>query len=230
MTRKIALVAGSTGGIGAATIEALETSASYDEVIGLNRNSAPPLDLLDEKTIAACAHWAGSLEGDIRLVFVATGSLTPDGMRPEKSLREIDPDLLARSYAINAIGPALLLKHFLPLLPRQGRSVFAVLSARVGSIGDNKLGGWYAYRASKAALNQIVRTASVELARKAPEAICVALHPGTVRTQLTDGFSKSGLDVQEPEIAAGRLLSVVDSLSPSQTGGFFDHMGKTISW
>ncbi|WP_367279183.1 SDR family oxidoreductase [uncultured Roseibium sp.] len=172
----------------------------------------------------------GPVGGDIRLVFDATGALTLEGARPEKSLRELDPAALARSYAVNAIGPALLMKHFLPLFPRNGRSVFATLSARVGSIGDNRLGGWYAYRASKAGLNQLVCTAAVELARSRPEAICVALHPGTVRTPLTEGFAKTGLEVQEPEMAAERLLGVLNGLSSEQSGSFFDHMGKPVPW
>lgn len=230
MTRKLAVIVGPTGGIGSAIIEAVGASGNYDEVVGLGRQSVPPLDLLDETTIEACAMHLRSLEGEVRLVFDASGALTLDGTRPEKSWREIDPAHLARSYAVNAIGPALLMKHFLPLFPREGRSLFATLSARVGSIGDNRLGGWYAYRAAKAGLNQILRTAAVELSRRNPEAIAVALHPGTVRTQLTETFAKSGLDVQEPNVAAQRLLDVVEGLSPAETGGFFDHLGKPIAW
>ncbi|MET1410812.1 SDR family NAD(P)-dependent oxidoreductase [Roseibium sp. HPY-6] len=230
MERDIAVVIGASGGIGSALRDTLQSSGQYDEVVGLSRSSSPTLDLLDEASIEKCADWIRNLPGHVRLVFDATGALVLEGTRPEKSLRDLDPVNLARSYAINAIGPALLLKHFLPLLPKEGRSVFATLSARVGSIGDNRLGGWYAYRSSKAALNQLVRTASVELMRKRKEAICVALHPGTVRTPLTDGFSKSGLDVQEPDLAAKRLLSVINSLSPVHSGGFFDYRGDEVPW
>ncbi len=137
---------------------------------------------------------------------------------------------MARAFAVNAIGPALLMKHFLPLLPRQGRSVFATLSARVGSIGDNRLGGWYSYRASKAALNQLMRTAAVELGRRQPAALCVALHPGTVATRLSAPFAKAGLDVQTAEQAADGLLQVIDSLRPGSSGGFFDHRGEAVPW
>ena len=137
---------------------------------------------------------------------------------------------MAQAFAINAIGPALLFKHFLPLLPRNGKSVFATLSARVGSIGDNRLGGWFSYRASKAALNQIVRTAAVELGRSHREAICVALHPGTVDTRLTLPFRKAGLDVQSPDCAAERLLAAIDKLGPEHSGGFFDHRGSAVPW
>jgi len=226
----LAVVIGSSGGIGSAIQTALERSDAFDQVVGLSRTSSPGLDLLDEASISACADRLSETGDEIRLVFDATGALVLDGTRPEKSLRDLDPATLARSFAVNAIGPALLMKHFLPLLPKSGRSVFATLSARVGSIGDNRLGGWYAYRASKAALNQLVHTAAVELARRKPEAICVALHPGTVRTPLTEGFAKTGLEVQEPGLAAQRLLSVCEALTPDQSGGFFDHLGKPVPW
>ena len=137
---------------------------------------------------------------------------------------------MAHAFAVNAIGPALLMKHFLPLLPRSGRAVFASLSAKVGSIGDNRLGGWYSYRASKAALNQLVHTAAIELARRQPEAICVVLHPGTVATRLSQPFSKSGLEVQTPAASAARLLATIDGLSASDSGGFFNHRGEALPW
>ena len=122
------------------------------------------------------------------------------------------------------------MKHVLPLLPRQGKSVFATLSAKLGSIGENRLGGWYSYRASKAALNQLVRTAAIELGRRRPDSICVALHPGTVDTGLTSPFNKTGLEVQSPDAAAGRLLAVIDRLSPGDSGGFLDHRGERVPW
>jgi len=137
---------------------------------------------------------------------------------------------MAHAFAINAIGPALLMKHLLPLLPRQGKAVFATLSAKVGSIGDNQLGGWYSYRASKAALNQLVHTAAIELRRRHPEAICVALHPGTVHTALSAPFAKTGLTVVHPAEAAQRLLSVLAGLNASDSGGFFNHDGTPLPW
>ena len=129
-----------------------------------------------------------------------------------------------------AIGPALLMKYFCPLLPREGRAVFATLSARVGSISDNRLGGWYSYRASKAALNQLVRTAAVELRRHNRDGLCVALHPGTVDTALSAPFAKSGLDARPPDVAAREVLAVLDGLDAAATGGFFDHRGASIDW
>lgn len=226
----LAVVIGASGGIGAAIQRELKSSGQFERVLGVSRSSEPRLDLLDETSIADCAREISEQGADVRFVFDATGALVLEGHRPEKSLRDLDPEALARSFAVNALGPALLMKHFLPLLPRSGRSVFATLSARVGSIGDNRLGGWYAYRASKAALNQLVHTAAVELARRKPDAICVALHPGTVRTPLTEGFAKTGLEVQEPELAASRLMEVLSDLGPEQSGGFFDHLGKPIPW
>ena len=137
---------------------------------------------------------------------------------------------MSRAFALNAIGPALIMKHFLPLLPRAKRAVFATLSARVGSIGDNRLGGWYSYRASKAALNQLVRTAAIELTRSHPQAICVALHPGTVDTQLSAPFAKQDLEIQSPDQAAARLIDVVARLTPQDSGGFFDCRGEVVPW
>jgi len=226
----IAVIIGASGGIGSAVREAQERSSDYDGVIALSRSSDPGLDLLEEASIAHAAASIAAGPHEVRLIFDATGALTLPGATPEKSWRNIDPEEMARAFAINTIGPALLMKHFLPLLPKTGRGVFASLSARVGSIGDNRLGGWYGYRASKAALNQLVRTAAVELARKKPETVCVALHPGTVRTSLTEGFAKTGLEVQDPELAAHRLLAVVKKLTPEQSGGFFDHLGEPIPW
>lgn len=226
----MAIVVGPTGGIGAAIHEELRKSTAYDRVIGLGRASDPALDVLDEASIEAAADWIRHQGGEVRLVFDATGALTIGDRKPEKSLRNLDAHALADSFALNAVGPALLMKHFLPLLPQDGRAVFATLSARVGSIGDNRLGGWYAYRAAKAALNQLVHTAAIEVARKKPQAICVVLHPGTVRTALTEGFAKTGLEVQEPHLAARRLLDVLGGLTAADTGSFLDHLGKPVPW
>jgi NAD(P)-dependent dehydrogenase (short-subunit alcohol dehydrogenase family) len=169
-------------------------------------------------------------KGELRLVIDATGFLHDDRQTPEKSWRQLDAENLARAFALNAIGPALIMKHVLPLLPRSGKAVFATLSARVGSIGDNRLGGWYAYRASKAALNQLVRTASLELARRSPEAICIALHPGTVATSLSAPFTAAGLEVHTPAAASRHLLAVVDELTAEANGGFFDWRGQPVPW
>lgn len=221
------MVIGAEGGIGAALVRALRAQGP---TVALSRRSEPPIDLLDESSIAAAAAAIAGLGLDLRLVIDATGFLHGDGFSPERSLRQIDPAHMARSFAINAIGPALLMKFFLPLLPKRGRSVFSTLSARVGSIGDNSLGGWYSYRAAKAALNQLVHTAAIELRRSHPQAICVAIHPGTVATGLSAPFAKAGLELQTADQAASRILAVLGGLGPEQTGGFLDHHGNTLAW
>ena len=224
-----AVVVGAAGGLGAALAAALEQGGAYGCVSRLGRGSAPPLDLLSEASIAAAAAWTAG-QGAIRLVLDATGFLHDIRFRPERGWRDIDPAHMAHAFAVNAIGPALLMKHFCPLLPREGRAVFATLSARVGSIGDNRLGGWHSYRASKAALNQLVRTAAVELRRHNPDGLCVALHPGTANTALSAPFAKIGLDVRPPDVAAREVLAALDGLGAAQSGGFFDHRGAAIAW
>jgi len=228
-TGGVAVVFGASGGIGRALNQALLESQRFDHVVAFSRATPVAIDLLDEASLARAAAY-GASKGEIRLVIDATGFLHDENQGPEKSLQQIDAAKMARAFALNAIGPALIMKHVLPLMPRNGKSVFATLSARVASIGDNRLGGWYSYRASKAALNQLVRTAAVELKRRSPDAICVALHPGTVATGLSAPFSKDGLEIQTAEGSAARLLDVIDGLNPTQTGGFFDHLGVPIPW
>ncbi|MBN9452176.1 MAG: SDR family NAD(P)-dependent oxidoreductase [Bosea sp.] len=225
----IAVVFGGGGGIGGALLDAISSADRFERVIALSRSSSPSIDLLDEATIERAAKFAGD-QGELRLVVDATGFLHDDRQRPEKTWREINSVNLARSFALNSIGPALIMKHILPLLPRSGKAVFATLSARVGSIADNQLGGWYSYRASKAALNQLVRTAAVELARRSPEALCIALHPGTVATKLSEPFTAHGLEVHPPATAARHLLSVVEQLEADATGGFYDWRGQPVAW
>lgn len=163
----IAVVFGASGGIGSALAHQLREDKYFDRVIGFSRSSEPAIDLLNETSLREAAIFAAN-QGEIRLVLDATGFLHDKSQRPEKSWRDLDYHQMARSFALNTIGPALIMKHMLPLLPRQGKAVFATLSARVGSISDNRLGGWYSYRAAKAALNQLVRTASIELRRRSP--------------------------------------------------------------
>lgn len=214
-----AVVIGASGGIGAALADALEEEGETVRRFARSLPGEGHIDLDDEATVAAAAARAGSPD----LVFVATGMLHEGERGPEKSIRELDPAWLARQYAVNAIGPALIAKHFLPVMPRTGRSVFAVLSARVGSISDNRLGGWYGYRASKAALNQLVRTLAIEDKRRNDRGIVVALHPGTVDTRLSRPFQQAGRDLFQPGRAAVQLLDVLDGLKPVDSG-------KLIAW
>ncbi len=223
------MIFGSGGGIGSALVAALSSTDSFRQVVGFSRTTCPPIDLQDEATLERAATFAAEM-GELRLVIDATGFLHDDRQGPEKSWRQLDSVNLARSFALNAIGPALIMKHVLPRLPRSGKAVFATLSARVGSIGDNRLGGWYSYRASKAALNQLVRTAAVELARRSPEGICVALHPGTVATTLSAPFAANGMNVLTPAEASRNLLAVVNKLPVEANGNFFDWRGQPVPW
>lgn len=222
------VIVGASGGLGAAFASLLDENPRAGVVRRLGRAFDPPLDLLDEASIAAAA---GTL-AEPRLIIVATGHLHGPQAGPEKRLMDLDPARLAHSFAVNAIGPALVLKHLAPRLPREGRSLVAVLSARVGSIEDNRSGGWYGYRAAKAAANQIVRTAAIEIQARRPEAICVALHPGTVATALSAPFSARvpAERLFEPAWAAARLLEVLDGLAPEDAGRFLAWDGQRIAY
>jgi len=216
-----ALVIGASGGIGRAVADELDARA-YN-VTRLSR-SADGLDITDEVDVA---DKLGRLDGQFDLVIVATGVLSgPKG--PEKSLRWLTSEGMAAQFAVNAIGPALVLKHSIRLFARNRHAVFAALSARVGSIEDNALGGWYSYRASKAALNQLLKTASIELKRTHSKLVCAALHPGTVATEFTRNYPNHS--TVTPQIAATNLLNVVAQLTPDDSGKFFDWAGREIPW
>ncbi|NTC81382.1 SDR family oxidoreductase [Agrobacterium tumefaciens] len=223
-----AIVLGASGGIGGALLSYFEADPRCALALPLSR-SVDGLDITNETTVREVAARLEAQRGSFDLIFNATGALTVDGAGPEKSIRAIDEVQMARQFAVNAIGPALLLKYFTPLMRRDRRSIFASLSARVGSIGDNRLGGWISYRASKAAQNQIIRTAAIEIARTNPQAMIVALHPGTVETGLSQPFSK-GKDLFTPQQSAARLMETIDSLTPAQTGQFFAYDGSRIEW
>lgn len=224
-----AVVIGASGGIGAALAERLEQSGTQVHRLSRSASGEGHLDLEDEDSISAAAARIGEV-GPIDLVLVATGFLHGEKAGPEKDWRQLDPEMLARNFAINATGPALVAKHFLPLLPDEGRAGFAALAARVGSIGDNRLGGWYSYRASKAALVMLMRTFSVELARKKPDAFAVALHPGTVDTQLSEPFQRNVPEGKlfTPDFSAQHLLDVLDGIGPEQSGRQFAWDGEEI--
>lgn len=216
-------VFGASGGIGAALAEAL--AARGARVTGLSRSG----DGLDLRDPVAIERVMGGVEGPFDAVLIATGILAPQGGGPEKALAALEAGAMAEVVQVNAIGPALVLRHMPRLLPRRGRSVLGVLSARVGSIGDHRLGGWHSYRASKAALNQIVRGTAIEIGRSHREAVVAALHPGTVETEFTASYSPSHGKLS-PQEAAGRLLAVLDRLTPGETGRFWDHEGREVPW
>lgn len=218
-----ALIIGASGGIGAAVAQAL--GARGVAVTGLSR-SGDGLDVTDEGSVRAAL---GRLSGPYDLILVATGALEIGGARPEKALKQVTAQAMVDQFVLNCVGPSLVLKHAVDLLPRDRRSVFAALSARVGSIGDNGFGGWYSYRTAKAALNQMIHTGAIELARSHREAVCVALHPGTVATPFTEKYLGRHPSVP-PEEAAQNLLAVIGDLGPGDSGQFFDWQGKPVPW
>lgn len=218
-----ALIIGASGGIGHALTRRLTAQGVH--VTPLSR-SANGFDLTRADTVDAML---SELSCPFDLIIVASGALEINGAAPEKSMRAVTAQAMMDQLALNAVGPALVLRHAQRLLPRDRSAAIAVLSARVGSIGDNRLGGWVSYRAAKAAVNQIVHTAAIELARTHKQALCVALHPGTVKTAFTEKYLGRHPAVT-PEEAAGNLLAVIDGLTPAETGGFFDWAGKAIPW
>lgn len=229
---------GASGGIGAAMLASLMADERVGAIFAGSRSPANAahqkvapfhFDLTREGTIAdAAARF--SADGPLDLVLVTTGVLYDASMQPEKTWRDFSAEAFAQAFAINATGPALIAKHMLPLLARDRKAVFAALSARVGSIEDNRLGGWASYRASKAALHQIVRTCAIELARKNKAGVCVALHPGTVDTALSAPFQRAVAadKLFTPAYSAERLLAVIDSLTPAQSGHAFAWDGDRI--
>ncbi|WP_066556500.1 SDR family NAD(P)-dependent oxidoreductase [Croceicoccus bisphenolivorans] len=234
------VVFGSSGGIGKALVETLRARDDVAVVYAGSRGGsggraklAPfPFDLREEASIAAAADLAGG-DGPLDLVIVATGLLQNKPLvTPEKSWSALDAEAMAMAFSVNAIGPALIAKHFMPLLNKEAPSRFAFLSARVGSLGDNRLGGWHSYRASKAALNMLVRNFAIELRRINPSAIAVALHPGTVDTPLSEPFQANvpADRLFDPARAAQQLIDVLLGLSPVQSGGFFAWDGSAIEW
>ena len=230
---------GASGGIGQAMLELLSADPRVDRTLAFSRteiDTALPgveyghIDFDDESTIAAAANSA-SQDGALDLVIVSSGILwSGDRLRPEKAMKELDPEALARVFAVNATGPALVAKHFLPQLRKGSKSLFAALSARVGSIGDNRLGGWYSYRASKAALNMLLKTLSIEHARQWPDSVVVGLHPGTVATGLSRPYTSRtpAANLFTPDVSARHLLRVMDGLAPQDTGNVFAWDGKRI--
>lgn len=217
-----ALVVGASGGIGKALVDALHCRGC--EVVELSR-SVDGLDITNEDSVKLAI---SGLQGHFDTIIVATGALSCGTRGPEKTLKDLNLDAMAAQFALNAIGPMLVLKHAVKLIPRDRQAVFCALSARVGSIAENNLGGWYSYRASKAALNQFIKTASIEMKRTHKLAACIALHPGTVQSEFTKNYRNHPMVL--PQIAANNILNVIEGVSSEDTGMFFDWQGDTVSW
>ena len=248
---RLALVQGASRGLGLALARRLLEGGAYDRVVATARNpraseglarlrdqygdalGIATLDVVDELSVARAAQRLAEESPHLHLLINCAGILHDSkDVRPEKRLEAVDPGALRQVFDVNAFGPLLVAKHFLPLLRHPERALLANISARVGSIGDNRLGGWYAYRASKAAQNMFTRTLSIELARRAPNAICVALHPGTVDTDLSRPFQRKVVPERlfDPDRAASQLLKVIDALTPEQSGSFLAWDGSAIPW
>ncbi len=247
----IALVQGASRGMGLGFVEALleqgarrvfATSRTPEQCARLvelreehpGRLALVPMDVTDASSVASAAVLVGEMTSELDLVLNVSGVLHDErtGLSPEKSLRGLDAGHLAQSFATNTIGPMLVARHFHPMLPRSRRAVWVNMSARVGSIQDNHLGGWYGYRASKAALNQFTRGLSIELGRRHRHLVCVALHPGTVATALSAPFAGNVPPHKMFTIERGvtQLLDVIEGLGPEDSGGFFDWAGEPIPW
>jgi len=222
-----ALIIGASGGIGAAFVDALTQNPRCGQVLGLHRHSDPAIDFDDEASVAAAAAELAR-QPKFHLIINATGVLhSPDAM-PEKKLSDLNYAQLMDTFRINTFGPAMVLRHFTPLLDPE-RSAMALISAKVGSIEDNRLGGWYSYRASKAALNMLIKTAAIEVKRSKPQAVLVSLHPGTVNSRLSQPFR--GAEIGRPAAdAAQDMLRVINQLQPADTGSFYAYDGKPLPW
>lgn len=233
-----AAVIGASGGIGTAFVQHLQECEQVESICTFSRSKTTfshpkvrnyQIDILDEDTIESAAK---SVKTPLNLILVTTGILHEEAISPEKALKDLSLQNFEKIFAVNTFGPALIAKHFLPLIPKTERSVFAALSARVGSIEDNHLGGWYSYRASKAALNMIIKNTSIEISRRYKEACIIGLHPGTVDTKLSEPFQGN---VEEsklfaPAYATEQMLKVVNSVQPSQSGKIFAYDGEVIPY
>ena len=221
-----ALVIGASGALGTAFCEQLKQDPRCAGVRELGRHTLPELDLERPETIASAATELAT-EAPYQLIVHAAGLLHRDRIKPEKSFSAIEQEALQAVFQVNTLGPALVLRHFLPLLDPKG--AMAMLSAKVGSIGDNRLGGWYAYRASKAALNMLIKTAAIELARTRPQSRLLSLHPGTVVSGLSQPF-RGASSARPADVAAAQLLTLIDQLTPADSGHFFAYDGERLPW
>ena len=223
-----ALVIGATGALGHAFADHLEKQAGCAEVVRVSRSIGPGFDLEDPASIERLGAVLKN-SGPFHCIIDATGALTIDGVGPEKSLAKLDSDALLRSFSVNAIGPALLLRQLASLLANDD-AIYAKLSARVGSISDNRKGGWYGYRASKAALNMLLQTAAIEMQRKNPRLRVIALQPGTVRSRLSEPFQAGVPALLAPSVSVAGMMSAMMALAPRSGAYFIDYQGQDLPW
>ncbi len=222
-----ALIIGAHGALGAAFVGYLKSQSTCGEVLGVSR-SYDDFDLQEPQSIERLGRDLTS-RGRFHLIVDATGALTINGVGPEKALARLDAEALHRSFAVNTIGPALLLRHLAPSLASDD-AIYAKLSARLGSIADNQKGGWYGYRASKAAMNMILQTAAIELQRRNPKLRVVALQPGTVRSKLSEPFQAGVPTLLETEESVAGMMKAMLALEPKAGAHFIDYRGNEIPW
>ena len=222
-----ALIIGSSGTIGSAFIENLQSNPACSEVVGVHRHSEYPLDYQNPASIESCAK-SLSTQGSFQLIINTTGVLHSNDWMPEKKLDDVNAEQLMELMKINAIGPALTIRHFSQLMDPHN-SVMVTLSAKVGSIEDNRLGGWYSYRASKAALNMLIKTAAIEWARTKPNAVLIAMHPGTVNSRLSKPFRGEQIG-RPPNDAVRDMFAVIENLTKEDTGSFVSYSGEKLPW
>lgn len=222
-----ALVIGASGSIGSAFTQLLRANPRCGHVEGLHRHSLPAIDFDHEDSIAQAAAVLAE-QPKFHLIINAVGVLHSSHFMPEKKLSDLNYDQMMATFRVNTLGPALTLRHFSPLLDAE-RGVMAVISAKVGSIEDNRLGGWYSYRASKAALNMLLKTASIEIKRSKPNAVLVSLHPGTVNSKLSQPFRGAEIGRSAAD-AASDMLQVMNGLTPADTGRFYAYNGALLPW
>ncbi len=244
-----ALVVGASGGIGLGFVQALLADHRVERLIATYRNPdtaeallelekthpalvSLPLEITDEGQVEEAIARISSIVPQLHLVVNCVGVLHDGNLQPEKSLRQINPDYLIRYFQINSIGAVLLAKHLMPLFKRDAQSVFATISAKIGSIEDNRLGGWYGYRASKAALNMFLKTASIEYSRRCPKTIITLLHPGTTDTRLSKPFQRNVPPEKlfPIERTVSQLLAIIDRLTLKDNGSFFSWDGSPLPW
>jgi len=244
------LITGASQGIGLGFVQHLLQAPNPPQIYATYRNAATATDLLElqaqhaqhllclemditnEDHIARCAKEIGRTSDRLHLVVNCIGFLHDGDLQPEKSLRQINPDHLLRYFQVNSIGTILLAKHLVPLLRHPESSIFASISAKIGSIGDNRLGGWYGYRASKAALNMFLKTIAIEYGRKSPHTIVAALHPGTTDTRLSQPFQRQVPPEKlfSVDRTVTQLLDVLSRLEPKDSGEFFSWDGSRLPW
>jgi len=222
-----ALIIGASGTIGSSFVKLLENNSSCTQVIGIHRNSTHAINYQQPETIESAANSLTEL-GPFQLIINTIGALHSEQWMPEKKLDDLNSIQLTEMFNTNTIGPSLTIKHFSKLLdPRHG--VMATLSAKVGSIEDNRLGGWYSYRASKAALNMIIKTASIEFARTKPNIALIALHPGTVKSNLSQPFRGQQIG-RDPLEAVSDMFHVLEDVKKEDSGSFLTYSGEKLPW